>query len=335
MILTMVGLILLGAGIVVGFIFFGINYRPRKARVGLLLSAAGLLVLTITLFDYSGDFTSKITKVVQVGMWPSLEFFGTGYLLAWIAIIAGLAATRQVAQGVQVQRAAIMRPPQQQILENAVPTGYRALDSMLYGGLPVGSSIVLTGPPCDEKNLILKRFMETNLISNCACIFISTSLDRVRDLLPKYGNKLHVIICNPQADSIAAAFPQVVKLKALDSLTQINLEYDNAVTKLGAGRPTVLCLEILDDMLLEHHEATRRWLMGILGRSKTNQMTSMAALNPAMHTAEENQAVLETFDGHFDLYEAEIQVRPKVIRVRKFGGRRFVDDELRVQKESI
>jgi hypothetical protein len=64
-------------------------------------------------------------------------------------------------------------------------------------------------------------------------------------------------------------------------------------------------------------------------------MTSMAALNPAMHTAEENQAVLETFDGHFDLYEAEIQVRPKVIRVRKFGGRRFVDDELRVQKESI
>ena len=301
------------------------------------MCAVGLLVLTGTLFDYSGDFASKITRVVQVGAWPSLEFFGTGYFLAWIAVIAVLIASRQSAgaESMQAQRVVATRAPQSQVLENIVPTGYRALDNMLYGGLPVGSSIVLTGPPCDEKNLILRRFIETNLNSNRACILISTSLDRARDLLPRYGKNLHVIICNPQADSIAAAFPQVVKLKALDSLTQINLEYDNAVTKLGAGRPTVLCLEILDDVLLEHHGATRRWLMGILGRSKTNQMTCLAALNPAMHPAEESQAVLETFDGHLDLYEAEIQVRPKLIRIKKLGGRRFVENELRVEKESI
>ena len=144
-----------------------------------------------------------------------------------------------------------------------------------------------------------------------------------------------MIICNPQADSVAAPFPQVVKLKALDSLTQLNLEYDNAVTKLGVNKPTVLCLEILDDVLLEHHGATRRWLMGILGRSKTSQMTCLATLNPAMHPAEECQAVLETFDGHLDLYEAEIQVRPKLIRVRKLGGRKFLESELRVEKDSI
>lgn len=65
--------------------------------------------------------------------------------------------------------------------------------------------------------------------------------------------------------------------------------------------------------------------MDILGRSKTNQMTCLAALNPAMHPAEESQTVLETFDGHLDLYEAEIQVRPKLIRVRKLGGRKFMD----------
>lgn len=75
--------------------------------------------------------------------------------------------------------------------------------------------------------------------------------------------------------------------------------------------------------------------MDILGRSKANQITCLAALNPAMHPAGESQAVLETFDGHLDLYEAEIQVRPKLIRVRKLGGRRFIDNELRVEKENI
>ena len=328
-ILSLIGVLLLIVGLLIGFVFFGLRYRPKKARVGITLSAAGLLVITATFFDFSGNVLSRILHVVQVGVWPSLEFFGTGYLLAWAAIIVGLIATRQVMVGSRPSRpTSIIRGQQSQVLERVLPTGYRALDEMLYGGLPVGSSIVLTGPPCDEKNIILRRFIETNLLSSRSCIFISTSLDRVQNLLSKYDRYLHVILCNPQAEITAAAFPQVSKLKTLDSLTQLNIEYDNAV-KTCISKPAVLCLEILDDMLLEHHYSTRRWLMDILGRSKTNQMTCLAALNPAMHPAEESQAVLETFDGHLDLYEAEIQVRPKMIRVRKLGGRKFIDNELR------
>jgi KaiC/GvpD/RAD55 family RecA-like ATPase len=333
-VLSLIGVLLLVVGLLIGLVFFGVRYRPRRARVGMTLSAVGLLVITATFFDYSGDVLSIVLHVVQVGVWPSLEFFGTGYLLAWAAIIVGLMATRQLAVESRPSRpASVVRAQQSQVLERVLPTGYRALDEMLYGGLPVGSSIVLTGPPCDEKNIILRRFIETNLLSNRSCIFISTSLDRVQNLLSKYDRYLHVILCNPHAEIAAAAFPHVAKLKSLDSLTQLNLEYDNAV-KMCVGKPAVLCLEVLDDVLLGHHYSTRRWLMDILGRSKTNQMTCLAALNPAMHPAEESQAVLETFDGHLDLYEAEIQVRPKLIRVRKLG-RKFIDNELRVEKESI
>jgi KaiC/GvpD/RAD55 family RecA-like ATPase len=334
-VLSLIGVLLLVVGLLIGLVFFGFRYRPRRARVGIALSAVGLLIITATFFDYSADTLSRIFKVVQVGVWPSLEFFGTGYLLAWIAIIAGLIVTRQLAAESRPSRpASVVRAQQSQVLEHVLPTGYKGLDEMLYGGLPVGSSIVLTGPPCDEKNMILRRFIETSLLSNRSCIFISTSLDRVQHLLSKYDRSLHVILCNPQAETTAAAFPHVSKLKTLDSLTQLNLEYDNAV-KMIAGKPAVLCLEVLDDVLLEHHFSTRRWLMDILGRSKANQITCLAALNPAMHAASESQAVLETFDGHLDLYEAEIQVRPKLIRVRKLGGHRFIDNELRVEKENI
>ena len=54
-----------------------------------------------------------------------------------------------------------------------------------------------------------------------------------------------------------------------------------------------------------------------------------------MHPAGESQAVLEAFDRHVELDEAEVQVRPKLIRVRKLGGRKFIDSELRVEKENI
>jgi len=54
-----------------------------------------------------------------------------------------------------------------------------------------------------------------------------------------------------------------------------------------------------------------------------------------MHPQTESQGVLEAFDGQIDLYEAEIQVRPKLIRVRRLGGRQFIDTELRIDKNRI
>lgn len=333
-ILGSVGFVVLLIGIVLGLVFFGFRHRVRKARVGMFLGAIGLLLVTATVFDYNPDNISRILTPVQVGVWPSLAFYGTGYFIAWISIAIGLACTRM--QGKQALVSIPQSRTQQlQIPETLIATGYKALDGMLYGGLPVGSSIVLTGPPCDEKNMILRRFLETNLALDRECIFISTSIDRVRDMLLKHKKNLHVILCNPQADTVAGDYPEVVKIKTLDSMTEVNLQYETAARELNRGKPSILCLEILDDVLLEHHGATRRWLMDILGRSRGFQMTCLATLNPAMHSSQELHAVLETFDGHVDLYEAEVQVRPKVIQVRKFGGRSFLDSEVRVEKERI
>jgi hypothetical protein len=134
---------------------------------------------------------------------------------------------------------------------------------------------------------------------------------------------------------VATGLPEAVKLKTLDSLTELNLGISNALNKLNASYGAVICIESLDDVLLTHHGATRRWLMDILTRIKASQMTCIATLNPAMHSPAEAQGVLETFDGHIDLYEAEVQVRPKLIRVRRLGGRKFIDTELRIDKDRI
>lgn len=334
--LGVLGFLLLVVGSLICLVSFSLRFRQRQARLGILTCLIGLLLVTVSLFDYRGDVLAKILAPTQIGVWPSLEFYGIGYIISWIAVLMGaLSASRPPSrtpgrsQTTQTVVARKIPPP------HLLPTGYAALDNMLLGGISSGSSILLTGPPCDEKNMILKRFMETTLANGRGCVYISTSIDHIRDLLSKHGSTMQVILCHPQAETIAASFAEVLKLRNVDNLTEINLAFTQAAAKLSSGNSSALCLEILDDVLLARHGETRRWLMDILGRSKSNQMTCLATLNPAMHPGGESQAVLETFDGHIDLYEAELQVRPKLIRVRKFGGKKFLDNELVVDREKI
>ena len=91
--------------------------------------------------------------------------------------------------------------------------------------------------------------------------------------------------------------PEAVKLKTLDSLTELNLGISNALSKMNASYGAVLCLETLDDILLTHHGATRRWLVDILTRIKADQVTCIATLNPGMHSQTESQGVAKHSTG--------------------------------------
>lgn len=330
---SILGVISIVLGSLLSLVSFGFRYGVGRARAGMLACVIGLLLITATLFDYTGDFMSKILTVVRVGVWPSLEFYGTGYFISWLAVIIGLIAAGRAGKRPSRQATVLVQPTE--VVENLIPIGYAGLDNLLYGGVSPGTSIVLTAPPCDEKDMIIKRFMKTNLTSGRGCIYISSSIDRVQDLLSTHAKALQVILCHPQADTVAAEYPEVVKLHTVDNLTEINLRLNTALAKSSPHEFQVLCLEILDDVLLSHHAATRRWLMDILGRSKSSRVTCLATLNPAMHPATESQMALETFDGHIDMYEAELHVHPKLIRVKKMGGRKFLENDLLVQRDSI
>jgi KaiC/GvpD/RAD55 family RecA-like ATPase len=324
-------------GALLGAVLFGLG-RFGRAHASLMLFVLGLLMISASLFSYSGNIISEMLVVSWNGIWPELGVFGIGYLISWVAVIVGLITSSGVQDQARAQVSRYVQPlpiSQPSMVEHLVPTGYVALDAVLNGGVPVGSSLVLTSPRCDEEDILIHRVLETTLRNNHPCILISSTLDRVRDLLPKYRRLLFLIICNPQADMLTIGIPEAAKLKTLDSLTELNLDITNAIGKMNPSYGALLCFETLDDILLTHHGATRRWLIDILTRVKSNHVTCVATLNPAMHPQTESQGVLEAFDGQIDLYEAEIQVRPKLIRVRRLGGRKFIDTELRVDKDKI
>ncbi|NIQ06064.1 MAG: hypothetical protein GWO20_10175, partial [Candidatus Korarchaeota archaeon] len=48
-------------------------------------------------------------------------------------------------------------------LPGRITTGSHDLDKLLYGGIPEKYAVILTSPSCDEKNTIIKRYLETGV----------------------------------------------------------------------------------------------------------------------------------------------------------------------------
>jgi len=354
--LSTVGFLLIILGGIIGLVSFALA-RGGLAQGGLGISAVGIVLISLPVTEFQGSTISKLFTVTGVEYWPVLRFFAIGYFVSWAAAIIGLVATHerrpQRAVIVQPQAVPVAQPvvsrefltPKQakeikQVEKGRFPTGYEALDAVLLGGIPEGASVILTGVGSDERDRIMRRFAETALNSGRGCIYVSTSLDRIRDLIPQHANDLQIILCHPQAEAIASGFPNVQKLKGLEDLTAINLAYEaskNALTANGFGSSPALAFEIMGDILLRHHgQVTRKWLTDVLARAKTNRMTTLATLNMKMHPPEEAQAVIEMFDGHIELQEEDVLTRgAKMIRVKKLGGQKFVEKDLLVEKETI
>ncbi len=352
-----VGFLLVISGGIIGLVSFAVLSKSR-AGIGMDVAILGILLVSAPVLEFQGPTISRVSTVTGAVYWPTLKFFAVGYFISWAAAIIGLAAThagRIERVGVAQQHAVLSAQPvisreiltsQQakgikQVEKGRLPTGYDALDSVLLGGIPEGSNVVLTGVGSDERDLVVRRFIETTLSSGRGCIYLSTSIERIRDLLQQHEKEMQVILCNPQAEVIASEFANVRKLKSsLEDLTAVNLEFEaskNTLAALQTKGPPSVCFEILGDTLLRHHAAnTRKWLMDILARAKSGKMTALATFNPRMHPTEEAHTIEELFDGHIELQEEDVLTRgAKMIRVRKLGGQRFIEKDLLVEKEHI
>ena len=133
--------------------------------------------------------------------------------------------------------------------------------------------------------------------------------------------------------------PNVFKLKGVENLTDIDIALTKAfrILDLAAVAPRRFCIEIVSDVLLQHHAVTtRRWLSALLPTLKSKGFTILAVIDPGMHPAEEMQAVLGLFDGEIRVKERETaKGAEKVLRVRKLSGQKYLEKEIVLAKERL
>jgi KaiC/GvpD/RAD55 family RecA-like ATPase len=215
---------------------------------------------------------------------------------------------------------------------NRITTGYGGLDKLLFGGIPENYAVILTSPSCDERDLLIKRFLEAGTKKEQLTFYVTIEAGGVRDLAEEHQSTFYLFICNPRADVMIKSLPNVFKLKGVENLTNINIALTSAFRELekSLGGPNRVCIEIISDVLLQHHAVTtRRWLTGLIPDLRTRGFTTLAVLNPHMHTPQEVHAILGLFEGEISIYEKDTRKGlEKFLRIKKMYKQKYLKSEL-------
>jgi KaiC/GvpD/RAD55 family RecA-like ATPase len=217
-----------------------------------------------------------------------------------------------------------------------IATGHPILDKLLCGGIPENFAVALTAPSCEERDSLVASFPRKGTEQKEVTFFITANPNTKKSLAEAQAN-FHLFVCNPQSGAIVKDLPNVVKLKGVENLTDISIALSSAISKLDPSLkgPRRICIELLSDILLQHHAVqTRRWLTSLITELKSNGFTALAVIDPRIHPPEELYAVLGLFDGEISLYEKQTEKGVGVyLKISRMSNREYLENEVPLKKE--
>ena len=229
--------------------------------------------------------------------------------------------------------------PKHEVLPGRISTGLEELDALLFGGIPEKLAVVLASPSTDEKELLVKRFLEAGAKAGEITFHITAEDANTNAIAEKYPLSLHLFLCNPQSDSMVQNMPNASKLKGVENLTDIDIALTKVFRALDSSRtgPKRICVDVVSDILLQHHAVTtRRWLSALLPTLKSKGFTILATINPKMHLQEEFEAILGIFDGEIRVTEKESpEGTSQTLKIRKLGKQKYLGNELILNREKL
>ncbi len=223
-------------------------------------------------------------------------------------------------------------------LPGRVRTGYSDLDDLLFGGLPQNYAVLLTSPPCDERDLLVKGFLDAGLKEDQTVFLVTAKVTSLQTFAEKHPSNFYLFVCNPRTDIDAKKPSNVFRLTGVENLTDINIALASAfrrLDKLSSQRR--ICLELVSDVLLQHHAVqARRWLSTLIPELKSKAFTTLAVIDPEMHSQQEVRAVQDLFEGEINLWEeASEEGFRRHLRIRKMRNQRYSEKELLLRKENM
>ena len=225
------------------------------------------------------------------------------------------------------------------VVAGRVSSGFYELDDLLGGGIPENYGVVLASSSSDERSLLIKRFLEAGAETGEIAFYITAEAGSGKVLAEKYPSNFYLFLCNPRADAMMQSLPNVVKLKGVENLTEIDIALVKAFRglSLAAADRKRACIEIVSDVLLQHHAViTRKWLSALLPDLKAQGFTALAVIDPQMHPPEESRAIISLFEGEIAITEKETaKGLEKILRVRKLVNQKYLEDELTLTKEKL
>ncbi|UCE28898.1 MAG: tetratricopeptide repeat protein [Candidatus Bathyarchaeota archaeon] len=230
-----------------------------------------------------------------------------------------------------------LEPMAEETFPSKIATGYDKLDELLLGGIPRGHAAILTSPSCDERDSLIRHFLEAGAKRGQTTFYVTIDPSQAKHLTEEYKSHFRLFVCNPETDPIIETLPNVSKLKGVENLNEINIALASAFRGLGRSSEGIrrACIDIVSDVLLQHHAvSTRRWLTALIPQLKARGFTTLAMMNPQMHSPQEVQAILGLFEGEINLYEKETEKGfQKFLRIKKMTNQKYSKSELLLQEK--
>jgi KaiC/GvpD/RAD55 family RecA-like ATPase len=225
------------------------------------------------------------------------------------------------------------------VLPGRIATGYEELDTLLFGGIPENYAVLMTSSSNDEREQIIKKFLTAGAESGQITFYIAVEPGNGKILAEKFQTNFYLFICNPRADLMISSLPNVFKVSGVENLSEIDIALTKSFRLLDAskGGPRRACIEIISDVLLQHHAViTRKWLSRLLPELKSKGFTTLGIVNPNMHPREEVHALMGLFEGEIRISEKETEKGvEKSLRIGKLYNQPYLESDATLKKERV
>ena len=215
------------------------------------------------------------------------------------------------------------------LLEDRVTTGTEELDSLLLGGIPKEYVIALAGPPCDEREMIVKNFLKTGIKKDETTFYIATQTTELKELLNKPN--FFLFLCNPKPKTEVPDIPNVYKLQSKTDITNLGIALTKAYRNIDQSiTKRRICIEILSDVLVKHGvNTTREWISGLITDLGAKGFTMLAVMDPKEHPPDQATTVLNLFDGEISILQSDDPLDcKKSILVKKLRNQDYIKNPI-------
>ncbi len=214
------------------------------------------------------------------------------------------------------------------ILEDRVTTGTEELDSLLLGGIPEEYAVALTGPPCDERELMVNNFLKAG-INEGISFYVTTEADNLEALLD--NPNFFLFLCNPKPKTPVPDLPNVYKLQGKTDLTNLGIALIKAYRSIDQSvAKKRICVEILSDVLVKHGtNITKEWISGLITDLGGKGFTMLAVMYPKEHPLDQATTVLSLFDGEISITQSDDPLDcKKSILVKKLRNQDYIKNPI-------
>src|SRR6267143_6724396 len=189
-------------------------------------------------------------------------------------------------------------------------TGVQGFDSMVQGGLPAGSSVILQGPPGQEKLQFALTFLAEGLKSGGSGLVLisSQSPDAVLAELRGLGVDLDAVTAENRLrivdwyswseDTILDIEEEGIVIRSSIDLTNLGVALSRAIASVPADQPRRAVIELLSPAM-NAYEVTQVYSFAQSMKKKFDRhgFTSLGPLEKDMHSGPEITTPLQPFDG--------------------------------------